>query len=268
MGFFSNIIRKVSSGVSHNQDKELLKKIKLQLEILVDELYDYKILQKKLYKKIGKKKGALDVKKSEFIELELIHKSREFIKEIDHSLTRDFNSTNTIPEDPIFSREIIEIYEVLKNVDKLVVFLNKNISKQNNDEENLAILNETLREVTNVFRKYYERERKEEYLRQKRGRNISSKLVKKIYYGAHYETFGKNKILIYRLPKDNFQIFFNEAANLNRLHKLGYKVIYHQFWTDNPHFEKDYTTGLNEEHINVAIKFEGKKFKKIHLLVA
>ena len=215
--------------------------------------------------------GGAGLKKTEFIKSHLIPNLNKLIKKSDENF---FGIEKSIKEsEPITPIEIYWIKETQEFLNELkrsipdLDFLNGK-----NDTEKVRLIEERLRTVVGISRKFHDTQKYVKETARKVIKNEISPLLKKMYLKPELKEVkmeGKiQKLLTFTIKEKQLRKLEKEAEHINQCQDEDYKVTWRKWWQTIQQPETDKTTPLKDAHINLTLKLFGESKKDIHLLLA
>lgn len=241
--------------------KKLLKEMREEQKLLTN-------LRKKHAESSGKATGQLELEKTEFISDEeglikmledLSEKSEDRFLEIADELESDE------PMSPVEREEVQSILDFLKDLESHLP--SKKELHEKSPKERLRLLNESLREITKLSKKFHDIQKYEKRLAREVLEHEISPLMKKIYTEPE-RLEADPDVLIFPVSKKQLRKLEKEAENINSCQDPDYKVTFRKWWKSEQQPETDETTPLKDPHINATIKLFGGPRKNIHLIAA
>ncbi len=264
MGIFFKILslfKKNKPNIELEKDYSLLNELSSKLEKEIAELRRIQALitneKIKAGSFSGKSTGGISFRKGSFIDEDFLGKLNKLAKISE----KRFESLSSGISDPEEKNAIARVINLLKQVEKKLPDL-REINQTNSEDDKLSKIEDAMREITEIAKKFYQEEVYGEYLAEKVRNSEISPLLKKIYQKPNKNELG---MLYYEVSQKELNKLQAEAFYLNKHKDKNNQVIFRNWWKDVQVPETDVNT-LTDPHINLIIKLSGKQ-KKIHLLI-
>lgn len=269
MGIFSKIFSLFQKNKPYHEFLDAYAEVHQLASILPQTLAKLRKIQREMVNL--KRTGGMGLHKTLFIEEEFMRRLQQLAQEAEQRYFEAMEKEHEQqPLSPLEQAELTRIIHFLKEVQQRVPHLKDIEDKKSVDEKLLAVEN-ALREITDLARKFYTIENYEKDLIKKILDSQISPLLRRIHEKPEvikYREQGKIKHLyIATLHKSELRDLELEAQKINASQDPKYSVTWTHWWRDIQMPERDFTTPLKDPHINVIIRLDGKK-KDIHLLLA
>lgn len=259
----------------NNAHKHLLEEYSRLNEIailLINSLKVMRQIQKKIVEvqleRTGYTKqptGAIALKKTEFVEEELIKKLKMLAETSEKRFLQVSEEIQT--REPMSREEKGELETIIKFLEKLKQCLPDITQLQNIPEkEKLRVVETALREITNLSKEFYNLEQMEAALARKVEENEISPLLQNVYMQPQHIPQDPN-ILVYPVTENQLLLLEKESKRINACQDPNYRIEWRYWWRETQIPEADKRTALKDPHINVTIKLFGRPKKDIHLLL-
>ena len=272
MGMFSRLFWLFEKGRAHKDLQEAYSDLNVLAALLEEDITLLRQIQKELVsrnlrriKYSATSTGGIGLEKTLFVEEELLKKLKKLAETTEVRFAESLKKASKIrPVSKLEREELLQTIAFLQELEKKIPSWEK--IQQLSDKEKLQAVENALRDMTLLSRKYHETLKRLGAIK-RLGEEEISELLRTIYLNPEQHP-KEASLLLYRITPSQLRMLEEESKKINECNDPNYQIDWRRWWRDLQVPEKDKTTPLKDPHINVTIKLFGGPKKDIHLLLA